>query len=148
MQRYVYLFYRFRDGVVKIGKSIDYESRFYVLHRSSAPFRCVAVYRTDDHTRDERMLHQAFKHRRVGDEYFLLDLADFVLIDQLMGLENKEVPRLPPIDIRRKVVCVRCGAEWHTKLERPATCAICNSYKWDKPRSVGNKEWDTRNAKG
>ncbi len=30
--------------------------------------------------------------------------------------------------------CLRCGADWQTKLDRPRYCPICKSPRWDEPR--------------
>ena len=36
---------------------------------------------------------------------------------------------------RSIALCVRCGFQWFTRVERPVKCPNCKSKKWDIPRS-------------
>ena len=36
---------------------------------------------------------------------------------------------------RSMALCVRCGFQWFTRVERPVKCPNCKSKKWDIPRS-------------
>ena len=40
----------------------------------------------------------------------------------------------PPVP-RSMALCVRCGFQWFTRVERPVKCPNCKSKKWDIPRS-------------
>ena len=39
-----------------------------------------------------------------------------------------------------KLVCLKCGHTWLSRVDHPASCPRCKSYTWDQPRKLGKKE--------
>jgi DNA-directed RNA polymerase subunit RPC12/RpoP len=37
-----------------------------------------------------------------------------------------------------KHICLRCGYEWETDVERPSKCSYCSSPLWDRPKILNN----------
>lgn len=35
---------------------------------------------------------------------------------------------------KEKLICLKCGYAWESRVRHPASCPRCKSYTWDKPR--------------
>jgi hypothetical protein len=89
---YTYLLFDPLSGEHKIGASIDAEVRLSNLQTGNARLELYAKFQTDYPFDIERKLMHAFESKRTKRDFFALDHADLLAIDQLVRDAEASIP--------------------------------------------------------
>ena len=92
----VYLVRNDRNGMIKIGRSLDVQKRIKALQTSNPfPLTLILTISTNDSSQVESNLHQIFHHKRINGEWFNLSNQDINFVSNLK--QQIENPVIKPV---------------------------------------------------